>query len=186
MDALVSALMLLSSLLVTSYFVATGVGRFLSGRATGFTTLGAPRVSFPWSAILGIVEVALGVGVFFLPAPGGMLAAYLAMLLVAIYAWVTVRNFRSSKRPDTGDRASGTQAWVQIGMAGVSVVALVDSLDLISPVVRLFDPAVVAWLLGLGVFAAVLLLLGRRLRTVPPADDQGASPDEAPRPDPGP
>jgi len=175
--------MLLSSLLVTTYFVATGVGRFLSGRATGFTTLGAPRVSFPVSAILGIAEVAIGVGIFLLPPPAGMLAAYIAMLVVAIYAWVGVRNYRSHALTPGADRASGGQAWTLIGMAGVCVVALVDSLALVAPAARLLDPVMLAWLVGFGVFGAALVLAGRRLSNSTPAEDV---PPEAPRPDPGP
>lgn len=183
MDAFVGALMLLSSLLVTTYFVATGVGRFLSGRATGFTTLGAPRVSFPFSAILGIAEVAIGVGIFLLPPPAGMLAAYIAMLVVAIYAWVGVRNYRSHALTPGADRASGGQAWTLIGMAGVCVVALVDSLALVAPAARLLNPVMLAWLVGFGVFGAALVLAGRRLSNSTPAEDV---PPEAPRPDPGP
>ncbi|QIK71551.1 hypothetical protein G7070_03775 [Propioniciclava coleopterorum] len=163
MDAFLGALLLLSSLIVAAYFVATGVGRFVGGRATGFTSLGAPRVSFPRSALLGLAEIAVGAGIILVPAPGGMLAAYLAMIGSVGYAWLAVRSYRS----DAAERATRTQAAATIGLAGLSVVAIVDSFALTPPVVRLLDPVNLAALLALGAAAGGALYWQRRSTAAP-------------------
>ena len=116
-----------------------------------------------------------------------MAASYVAMLIVAVYAWVGVRNYRSRTLPPGSDRASGSQAWVLIVLAGVCVVALVDSLTLVSPLVRLVDPVMIAWLVGFGVLGAVAVLAALRLRTPAPAvasAEPPASADERPTPGP--
>ena len=79
-------------------------------------------------------------------------------------------------------RRARAASWL-IGMAGVCVVALVDSLALVAPAARLLDPVMLAWLVGFGVFGAALVLAGRRLSNSTPAEDV---PPEAPLPDPGP
>ncbi len=157
MDAFVSALLLLSSLVVAAFFVATGVERFLGGRATGFSTLGAPRVAFPWSVVLGLAEVGLGVSVLVAP-PVGMVAAYVAMITIAVYTWRANRSYRSQD----AERATRAQVATLVGLAGVSVVALADSIALVSPLMRMFDPLTLVWLLAFGVAggAAVFALRG--------------------------
>ena len=150
MNAFLGALLLLSSFLVAAYFIATGVSRFVGGRATGFTVLGAPRVSFPRSAVLGVAEVALGAGIILTPAPGGMLAAYVAMVAAVVYVWLAVRSYRSQ----APGRATRGQAAAAIGLVGLSVVAILDSFSLVPPLVRVLEPANLLWLLGFSAVAA--------------------------------
>lgn len=152
MDAFLGALLLLSSLVVAAFFVATGVERFLGGRATGFSTLGAPRVAFPWSVALGLAEVGLGVSVLAFAPPIGMVAAYVAMITIAVYTWRANRSYRS----EDAERATRTQVALLVGLAGVSVVALADSIALVSPLMRMFDPLTLVWLLGFGVVGGAI------------------------------
>ncbi len=162
MNAFLGALLLLSSFLVAAYFIATGVSRFVGGRATGFTVLGAPRVSFPRSAALGVAEIALGAGIVLTPAPGGMLAAYVAMIAAVGYVWLAVRSYRS----EAPGRATRGQAAATIALAGLSVIAILDSFALVPPLVRVLEPANLLWLLGFTAVAAAGVFFWRRTARV--------------------
>ena len=162
MNAFLGALLLLSSFLVAAYFIATGVSRFVGGRATGFTVLGAPRVSFPRSAVLGVAEIALGAGIALTPAPGGMLAAYVAMIAAVGYVWLAVRSYRS----EAPGRATRGQAAATIALAGLSVIAILDSFALVPPLVRVLEPANLLWLLGFTAVAAAGVFFWRRTARV--------------------
>lgn len=158
MEAFLGAVILLGSLAIVAFFVGTGVSRFLGGRATGFTMLGAPRVSFPASMPIALAEIATGVSLLVLPVPGGIIAAYVAMVGAALYAWLAGRSARSDaaapvpagRRPK--ERATRAQATAAIVMAGFSVLAISDSFSLTPPITRLSDPTTLVWL---GVFVGI-------------------------------
>lgn len=140
MDALLSSLLLLSTLAISAFYITTGVSRFTSGRATGFTRLGAPHVRFPISAVLGSAELLLGVLLLVLPSPGSMAASYAALLGTSVCAWRAATSYRPRDQRQPGD-ITGAGLGTVIALCGVAVVAIADSLALRSAVVRLFDPA---------------------------------------------
>lgn len=149
-EAFLGAVILLGSLAIIVSFVGTGISRFLGGRATGFTMLGAPRVSFPASVPLALAEIAIGVSVLVLTVPSGIIAAYVAMAGAVLYAWLAFRSSRSDAAAHEGrqnsERATGQQATSAIALAGISVIAIIDSFSLTPPITRLSDPATLVWL----------------------------------------
>lgn len=144
-DALLIALLLLSTLLVSAFLITTGASRFTSGRASGFTTFGAPHVRFPWSAGLGLGELLVGVALVTLPSPASMLAAYVALMAILAYAVTAARSYRPRDQRRPGD-VTGPGLGAVIALCGVAVLAIADSLALQSALVRLFDPATFGWL----------------------------------------
>ena len=153
MDALLSTILLLSTLLVSAFLILTGKSRFTSGRASGFTPLGAPHVGFPLSAALGVGEVLLGIGLLVLPSPGSMVAAYLALLGLIVYTWRAARSLRPADERRQGD-ITGAGLGTIITLCGISVVAIADSIALTPALFRLADPANLAWIGALGLGAA--------------------------------
>lgn len=157
MDALLNALMLLATLAMAAFLVTTGWSRFTSGRASGFTRAGAPYVAFPHSAILGAAEIALGVGLLVLPPPASMVAAYAAMVLTLVYAVLAWRNWR--REPEGGDRrpgdVTGRALGILITLCGVAVLAFTNAMALRPALMRLLDPTVAAWVVGLAAVAAL-------------------------------
>lgn len=62
-----------------------------------------------------------------------MLAAYLVLILLSAYAWVSVG---ACHRGETCPRAA---TW-SVGMVGISLLGVADSLNLTSPLERLMNP----------------------------------------------
>lgn len=150
MDVLV-----LSPLLLGVLLVVNSVDRFRQPAVpNALTRVGMPRFSGTAATLASAAEILLGVGLVALRPPLGMLAAYLVLILLSAYAWVSVG---ASHRGETCPRAA---TW-SVGMVGISLLGVADSLNLRSPLERLMNPVP---LIGAGILAvlAAVFLFGRR------------------------
>lgn len=176
MDALLTSLLLMSTLAVSAFFFTTGVSRFVSGKASGFTRLGAPNLGFPLSAAVGAAEVLLALALLLLAAPRSMAAAYVAMIVSLTYAWRAGRTYRQDADRGPGG-ITGSGMATLIGLCGLSTVAIVDALTLQPALARLADPAVLLWILVLTATVGGLgwILHRQRPGTASPSEEEMAA-----------
>lgn len=172
MDTFLNAVLLLSTLLVSGTFLATGAARLTNKVTSGFTPLGAPAVPARASLPLGLAEVALGVSLLVFGSPGSLMAAYVAMIALVTYAGLAGRAYAPKVGPS---RLSGQQMTASVIMCGISAVAIADSLTLQSALTRLANPALLAWIVAFGMVAAAGVWATRRNVTPTTTPDAAAS-----------
>lgn len=133
-----------------------------------FAQLKVPAVlAQPWlRRLVPWLELALAAGLLVLPGPPAAVAALGAVALFAVYTVLIVRAWRAPEDAScncfgalTTGRVSGWTVARNVILLALSVVAVADAVASGGAAPRLLDAGILAWLLGAGVVALLMVAI---------------------------